>query len=699
MDLMSLLAKLTLDKEEYDKGLEDAEKSAEGLKITTPKLEDPAKAFTDGLAEAQDKSNVFHDVVKGVWEGLKDSIVSIGVTGVILGVTNAMKQGISLAIDGGKKIADNSKNLQLSAKAYQEYEYALGKSGLKAKDLSTAMTSLDKILSGKLNEDQQRYLENLKEVGFAASETASKEENLANMMKALADYQGTDKGLIIDWLFGKNQNWTGFFEQSSDEIDALKKQANDMGLVMSDESVENAVKFNEATEKINQQLEAIKRSFGETVLPLLTDAVSAVSSIIDFFAGNGQKSLSELIGDVDEKALVAAKDTEKAVSTTKALVEDLASLGDYWTLDEAGKVTWNTLAAEALELFPQLSEYIDTDGKKINANTQEIEANIDAWARLEKQRILSSAMEEKRTLVAQQLQTAYEKGAEARAKMDEFSPYAEEYIKIANALTEFSKTDVAPWGGNTFASAWEKRYGTSLPEMFDESNIMQFVEFARDAGDEYGRRIWQTADMESSDVRNKLNELSNESYDIRADAETLRTEADALIQEANEANEKLLEYEQYLTEEMGLVADSANTASESGKQATADAHELKHAIDELPDSKTIDISVAISEFGGRLKNLFGFAKGNWDVPYDNFPALLHRNEMVLTASQARRYRDGESGSVNYDTIAEIVAVAVGDTLNKVNVLMSGEKVGDLTTRRVKNNINSSSYSRLRAFGG
>ena len=38
----------------------------------------------------------------------------------------------------------------------------------------------------------------------------------------------------------------------------------------------------------------------------------------------------------------------------------------------------------------------------------------------------------------------------------------------------------------------------------------------------------------------------------------------------------------------------------------------------------------------------GFATGLYSVPYDNFPALLHRNETVLTRAQADEYRKGES---------------------------------------------------------
>ena len=98
--------------------------------------------------------------------------------------------------------------------------------------------------------------------------------------------------------------------------------------------------------------------------------------------------------------------------------------------------------------------------------------------------------------------------------------------------------------------------------------------------------------------------------------------------------------------------------------------------------------------------LFGnrHEKGAWSIPYDDYPALLHRDEMVLTKSQARKYRDGE-GSSDYGTMGAVVATAVEAAMNRVYVMMSGEKVGDLTTKRVRRNMNASSYTKLRALGG
>ena len=90
------------------------------------------------------------------------------------------------------------------------------------------------------------------------------------------------------------------------------------------------------------------------------------------------------------------------------------------------------------------------------------------------------------------------------------------------------------------------------------------------------------------------------------------------------------------------------------------------------------------------------AKGDFNVAHDMI-AQLHQGEMVLTKSQARRYREGEDA--DYMVIGSMIGSAIENAMSRVYVMMSGEKVGDLTTRRVKKNMNANSYSKLRALGG
>ena len=93
----------------------------------------------------------------------------------------------------------------------------------------------------------------------------------------------------------------------------------------------------------------------------------------------------------------------------------------------------------------------------------------------------------------------------------------------------------------------------------------------------------------------------------------------------------------------------------------------------------------------------GFAKGSWNIARNNQKALLHKGEIVLNQSQARRYRDGEGSSDGGAAYA--ASRAVKESLKDVKVMMSGEKVADLTTRRVQHNINASSYAVQKSYGG
>lgn len=83
----------------------------------------------------------------------------------------------------------------------------------------------------------------------------------------------------------------------------------------------------------------------------------------------------------------------------------------------------------------------------------------------------------------------------------------------------------------------------------------------------------------------------------------------------------------------------------------------------------------------------GHAKGLWDVPYDDYYARLHRGEMVLTASEARDYREGNGGS------SDAVVAAIQRLSNEMQNLkivvgqkVFGQTVVDYGGKRMNNYI-------------
>ena len=90
------------------------------------------------------------------------------------------------------------------------------------------------------------------------------------------------------------------------------------------------------------------------------------------------------------------------------------------------------------------------------------------------------------------------------------------------------------------------------------------------------------------------------------------------------------------------------------------------------------------------------AKGDWSVPFDDFRAILHRGERVLTASQARHMNDD---AVDYEYVAQMIGDKINSAFDKLGVFMYGDRVGDMTSKRVGKNIRARDYSTLRAMGG
>lgn len=645
MDLFSLLAKLTLDKTEYDKGLEDAEKQAKGLDIAQPVIPKPKTSeFESGVKEAENTGSVFSEVMTGVWEGLKESLTTIGLTSIVAGFVNYMKQGISLAIKSGKEIKDNANNLGISTKAYQEYEYVLGQSNLKVKDLTKALKNYDDLKSNSLTKERTKQLA---ELGITAENTATQEQFLANTIKALANYTEDDKGAIVNWLFGDNQNWDGFFRQTAGDIEGLKQQANDIGFIMSDESIENADAFTKATNELSTTLQSINRSFGESIVPLLTDAVNAVKTIVVFFSG-GKKGLAEIFAGTDKELAKNLTAIEGTSGAALDLVDKLFAMGDAEKLTAEQQAEWKQTAEWLINNIPSLSKVIDTDTMSINGNKDAITANIDEWKRLEKQRAISEAKAAKESAMMAQNADAIDKVATARAKGYSALEKQNERIAEANRLLTDNEGLASIFGG---------AFGTTTIESGAE-NLQQMLDWITNVGYEFA----DTKNLE--DITNEYNKLTNEQAALAKEAEEAQKQLD-------QAEKDYEQWSKAIDEMFGAEEATAIAAKDSVDQVT-------QALYNVPSDVYSVIHIETDR---------GFTKaiGDHYIPYDNFPALLHRGERVLTATEARKESKGADFSGLEDKIvASIRAGMEGVTVNSyLNGRSVTEQVNRETLRQVK----------------
>lgn len=685
MELFSMLAKLTLDASEFEKQLKAAESEADSFDLEEPKLglddsefqqgiedandaevddlddptlgiedsefttgvEDANEAevedldepklglddteFTEGLKDAESESESFGSIVGQVFENLKGVLVGTGIVALVGTFVNYLKQGVALAGQNGDVIDKQSQKLHLSAEAYQELNYALGLSGASITDLTRAMRTFDEIQGGKITDDQAAYFEQL---GISATDASGKmksaQELMEETMYALADYTGNDRGLIMEAFFGKNSaGLNALMNSTSDEIKAMRQEAQDLGLVMTDEEVKNAAAYTDATSRLQQAVEGLQTSIGSTLLPLLTDAANELAKIVALFNWrSGDQSLGDQLDEIDKNGVNALKTLEQNEGQAKSLIETLASMGDYWTLDESGKKTFDQLAAELITLYPQLDTVINNNKNAIWENTEAITKNIEEWTKLEQQRILDQTLADKQEAIAQQYASALDKQIEAKVKESEADGKRAEAIRELNDVLQKNEE---------LRSFVEGRFGTSE---VTADNAAEIFEATKEFGLPMG--------TETVEEWNKLQQ----------EASSLRSEADAMSAEADAAMENYKAYAEALASELGITISDTETA-------TAKANELKNAIDSIPDYKRITLVE---------QRLNSHAIGSEYIPYDNYPALLHRGEKVLTATEARKQSNGTDMSGLEDRIES--AIISGMSKSTVRSYLNGNDITD-----------------------
>lgn len=673
MELFSLLAKLTLDTKEYDKSISEAEKAAKGMTIDEPKLGLDTSEFESGISEAenmnvdlddpelgldnsefnshldesQDKADSFGVSVGSVFKELKGVIAAAGIAGVVAGIVSSLKEGVDLARTHGDMIDKQSQKMNISAKAYQEWAYALDLSGANIDDLNRGLRTWqqsvgDEEAIGKMS-DAFNALGIDAETAFKKIESGENLDQLLNqVMYGLADYSGGDRGAIVEALFGKNANGlNALFNQTAEDIRNAKQEAEDLGMIMSDDEVKNAANYNDAVTRLQGALNGIKEAFAGSILPLLTDAANTVAGIIAFFNPRAGKTLlSDIFKNTDKEFAKNLSTIEGTSGAALDLIDKLFAMGDAEKMTAEQQAEWKSTAEWLINNIPSLSDVIDLDTLSIKDNKDAVIANVREWENLAKQRALAQAKEAKQQAMYDQNAEAIDKVAQARAK--EYDAMAKQNEMVAEANRLLSEND-------ELAELFNGVYGTT------------------------------TVDKNSADYESMMNWLNNIGYqyantdtlnDLTTEYTKLTTEQAKLTAEAETAQKQIDEAEREYELWVKAIDELYGSEAESAEGAKTQASDLKRIIDSLPGRKTIELVTP---------RLMQYAIGSDYIPYDQM-AILHRGERVLTATEARQER---SAGTDFSGLEDKIEAAIRRGIEGATVrsYLNGRDITDEVNRQ------------------
>lgn len=223
---------------------------------------------------------------KGIGETLSNGIKTAGKWGAaILGAATTAGAAI---IGMATKVAANcdeidkmSQKLGMSREAYQEWDYILSQNGADINSLSAGMKTLTATMD-KVTEGNATAKSNFDKLGISVYDTTGKlksqEQMFEETVSALQNMEdGTEKARLATELFGKQgQELMPLLNGEAGSVEELKQKAHDLGMVLGDETVDAGVSFTDTMDTLKRVGAGLFNTLGGTVMPIVEEFANTI---------------------------------------------------------------------------------------------------------------------------------------------------------------------------------------------------------------------------------------------------------------------------------------------------------------------------------------------------------------------------------------------------------------------------------------
>lgn len=318
MDLMTLVAKLTLDSSEYEDGLKDADNKASKLGKLTK-------------------------VAKGV------GVAAAAITTATAAAGGAFIKGAGNVAEFGDAIDKESQKLGISAEAYQEWDAILQHTGGSINNLKPAMKTLSKEIVNNSDAFQQ--------LGISQEELLKmdKEDVLKTVVSRLQEMpEGVERTRLATQLLGRSSIELGaLLNTSAEDTEKMRQKVHELGGVMSDEAVKASARYQDSLQDMQTAMSGVKRNIMSSFLPSLADAMDGIAAL---FSGDDEKGLGKIKDGVSGFIQQMTEAIPRFIEVGGTIVSALgqAIIENLPTLLEAGVQAIAQIAQGLAEAAPDL---------------------------------------------------------------------------------------------------------------------------------------------------------------------------------------------------------------------------------------------------------------------------------------------------------------------------------------------------------
>ena len=299
-----------------EKGLDDLEKeardAAKGVDILGNEEKDTTK-----------ETSIFGDVLKA---NLASEAIKKGVQALSSAVKDVAKFFVE-AVKGVAEYADEvntlAKTTGMSTDAIQEYKYA---ADILDVSFDTIQGSLTKLTSN-MSKNSDAFAELGISIRDENGELRDANEVFDEAITALGYIDNeTQRDAVAMKIFGKSaKDLNPLIKTGSKELGKLRKEAHDVGAVMSEDALEGANAFQDGLDRIKGTWDALKRTLGANILSKITPYLEKFVGLFQDLAATGNLSgfidgVVDMVNDIVQKI---PEFTEKLISALPKVIKTL----------------------------------------------------------------------------------------------------------------------------------------------------------------------------------------------------------------------------------------------------------------------------------------------------------------------------------------------------------------------------------------
>lgn len=244
--------------------------------VLVDKVSEPLKKIQNNTDKLQDKFKKLQGGIKkvtGVLAAVGSAVVLVG--GAFL---NASKK----VADYGDRIDKMSQKIGMSRKAFQEWDYIMSQNGGSVESLQMGFKTLTTQIEG-VQKGSKDSIKAFQMLGVSVKDNngqfRNQDEIFNDTIRKLQQIKNpTQKAMLANRLFGRSAaELRPLLNQEAASVDNLREKANKLGLVISDEDIDNAVKFKDTMDTFTRYFQA---KFGTTMMKIMPSLTQATEQIM-----------------------------------------------------------------------------------------------------------------------------------------------------------------------------------------------------------------------------------------------------------------------------------------------------------------------------------------------------------------------------------------------------------------------------------